>query len=100
MAGKQEGMNDPRGNIMMHCISVIKLKQPKYFILENVQGFMTNNKGATVTLLLDCLHEVGYTVYNKLLNMGDFGLPRIDHECISLEYEMTSINHFLSQHPQ
>ena len=28
LAGKQKGMNDPRGLIMNHCIDVIKYKQP------------------------------------------------------------------------
>jgi DNA (cytosine-5)-methyltransferase 1 len=33
LMGKKLGSNDPRGNIMMHCIDVIKKKQPSIFIL-------------------------------------------------------------------
>jgi DNA (cytosine-5)-methyltransferase 1 len=74
--GKKLGMEDARGTIMFHCISVIKLKQPKFFILENVRGFMTNNKGETMKLLISELELSGYTVYHKLLNTKDFGLPQ------------------------
>jgi DNA (cytosine-5)-methyltransferase 1 len=39
LMGKQLGTKDPRGNIMLHCIDVIKKKQPPVFILENVKNF-------------------------------------------------------------
>jgi DNA (cytosine-5)-methyltransferase 1 len=74
--GKKLGMEDVRGTIMFHCISVIKLKQPKFFILENVRGFMTNNKGETMKLLISELELSGYTLHHKLLNTKDFGLPQ------------------------
>ena len=50
--GKKQGLLDIRGTIMFHCIEVIKIKQPKFFILENVRGFMSNNNGETMKLLL------------------------------------------------
>jgi len=75
-AGKRLGLEDAKGTIMFQCIEVIKVKQPKYFILENVRGFMGDKKGATMQLLLDSLNELGYTVHHKLLNTKDFGLPQ------------------------
>ena len=74
--GKQLGTSDPRGSIMLHCINVIKVKQPKFFILENVRGFMTNEKGETLKFLVKSLEESGYTVHWKLLNTKNFGLPQ------------------------
>ena len=74
--GKKRGMADSRSNIMFHCIEVIKIKQPKFFILENVRGFMSNNNGDTMKLLLSELEGVNYTVHYKLLNTKDFGLPQ------------------------
>lgn len=39
LMGRKKGMRDPRSNIMLHCIDVIKTKQPPVFILENVKNF-------------------------------------------------------------
>jgi len=47
---------DPRSIIMFHCIDVIRLKQSKYFILENVRCFVSNNnKEKTMELLINSL---------------------------------------------
>ena len=37
IAGDRKGFEDKRGNVFWSCLDVIKVKQPKYFILENVK---------------------------------------------------------------
>ena len=48
LMGKKGGSNDPRSNIMLHCIEVIKQKTPKVFILENVKNFSIYGKGGSI----------------------------------------------------
>ncbi len=77
LMGNGAGMNDPRGNIMFHCIEVIKQKLPKYFILENVKNFKNFNKGKPFNILLEKLEEIGeYTVSWDILNTRDYGIPQ------------------------
>ena len=83
LMGKKLGSNDPRGNIMMHCIDVIKKKQPSVFILENVKNFKFIEKGKPFNFLIDELasivnddEDIAYNVYNDLLNTRDYGIPQ------------------------
>ena len=43
-AGQRKGFDDKRGNVFWSCLDVIKVKQPKYFILENVKGLLCHDK--------------------------------------------------------
>jgi len=77
--GNQKGFDDIRGNIFFSCIQVIKKKKPKYFILENVKGLFTHNKGDTWSVIkktLKNLEKYGYYIYCNILNTKDYGIPQ------------------------
>ena len=77
--GKQRGFDDIRGNIFFSCIHLIKKKKPKYFILENVKGLFTHNKGNTWFVIQNELKELekyGYYIKYKILNTKDYGIPQ------------------------
>jgi DNA (cytosine-5)-methyltransferase 1 len=83
LMGKKLGTQDPRGNIMIHCINVIKKKQPSIFILENVKNFRFIEKGKPFNYLLDELYkivdETGESIYNiywDIYNTKDYGIPQ------------------------
>jgi DNA (cytosine-5)-methyltransferase 1 len=83
LMGKKLGSNDPRGNIMMHCIDAIKKKQPSIFILENVKNFKFIEKGKPFNFLIDELasivNEDGeqlYNIYCDIYNTKDYGIPQ------------------------
>lgn len=79
IAGERKGLNDERGNVFFSCLEVIKVKQPKYFILENVKGLFSHDKGKTWKVIeseLLCLKEYGYNVKWKILNTKDYGIPQ------------------------
>jgi DNA (cytosine-5)-methyltransferase 1 len=78
-AGKRKGFKDKRGNVFWSCLEVIELKQPKYFILENVRGLLSHNKGDTWKVIweaLSGLEKYGYNVQWKVLNTRDYGIPQ------------------------
>lgn len=77
-AGKLEGFNDKtRGTLFFDVARIIEEKQPEMFLLENVKGLRSHDKGKTMTTILDILNELGYTVYWKILNSHDFGVPQV-----------------------
>ncbi len=76
LAGLKKGFNDPRGNLFQELIRILKGKQPKAFILENVKHLKHHNSGKTFELILNDLKGLGYNVYWEILNSKDFGLPQ------------------------
>ena len=78
-AGERRGLDDERGNVFFSCLKVIKEKQPKYFILENVKGLVSNDKGRTFRIIikkLSTLEKYGYIIKYKVLNTRDYGIPQ------------------------
>lgn len=75
-AGKRKGLEDRRGNIFWSCFDVIKRKKPKFFILENVVGLLSHDKGRTWSTILNLLESLPYNIYWKILNTKDFGIPQ------------------------
>ena len=51
-------------------------KRPAYFLLENVPGLLSHDKGRTFHTILSTLSELGYHVEWKVLNSKDFGVPQ------------------------
>jgi DNA (cytosine-5)-methyltransferase 1 len=83
LMGKKKGTNDPRSNIMLHCIDVIKTKRPPVFILENVKNFMFIENGKPYNFLKESLLSITdedgdqvYTIYSSIYNTKDYGIPQ------------------------
>ena len=75
--GRKDGFSDDRGQIIFHLARIIKETQPACFLLENVKGLVTHDKGNTLKIILNELNEVGYDVTYKVLNSLDFGVPQM-----------------------
>ncbi|MGB5899137.1 MAG: DNA cytosine methyltransferase [Geitlerinemataceae cyanobacterium] len=76
IAGKLKGLNDPRGQLWIDVIRVIRSNQPKAFILENVKGLTEPRNRPSLNYILSHLTEAGYIVQSQVLNSYDFGLPQ------------------------
>ncbi|AQM66072.1 DNA cytosine methyltransferase [Helicobacter pylori] len=74
--GKRKGLKDERGTIIYGLIRILKVKQPKCFLLENVKGLINHNKKATFNIIIKALQEAGYTTCYQILNSADFQLAQ------------------------
>lgn len=74
--GKRRGFDDTRGTLFFEIARVLKDKRPKYFLLENVKGLLSHNKGKTFQTILEVLTDLGYIVQWSVLNSKDFGVPQ------------------------
>lgn len=74
-AGKMKGLVDPRSNLFYEYIRVLKEKQPKYFLWENVAGALLTNKGADFEEIKKEFTEAGYSFVWNTINTADFGFP-------------------------
>ncbi len=78
IAGKRGGFNDTRGTLFFDVARIIKEKQPKAFLLENVKGLTNHRSGKTLQVILNTLKDdLGYTVFYKVLNAKDYGLAQM-----------------------
>lgn len=75
-AGKRLGFEDTRGTLFFDVARIIKDKQPEGFLLENVEGLTTHDHGKTFKVILNVLHELGYSVSYKILDSANFGLAQ------------------------
>lgn len=75
MGRHRKGLEDNRGKLLYPVLDILKIKQPRYFIAENVRGLMMHDKGATFQAVLSMFKECGYDVSYKLLNTRSFGIP-------------------------
>lgn len=75
--GKLHGFADSRGTLFWDILRILKAKQPKAFVLENVANLMNHDQGRTFAVIKDGLeNELGYHVHYKVLNSKDYGLPQ------------------------
>ncbi|WP_295649391.1 DNA (cytosine-5-)-methyltransferase [uncultured Mucilaginibacter sp.] len=71
------GFADIRGTLFHNIANIIKVKQPKAFILENVKQLVGHDEGKTLKVILKVLREeLNYTVTVAVLNALDYGLPQ------------------------
>lgn len=85
IAGKREGMFDKEGNptrsgLIFEYVKILKAKQPKYFLWENVEGVLSSKDKITgeyhFDFILELFSEAGYEVDFRLLNSKDYGIPQ------------------------
>lgn len=76
--GKQAGFNDPnKGTIFFECWDTIRSIKPKIFILENVKGLISHDKGNTFKVIKEYLSKLtNYNIYYDIYNTLDYGLPQ------------------------
>ena len=67
---------DERNNLFSYYVKFVKSFHPKVFILENVVGLATHDKGNTLEIMIDAFTNLGYSVDWRILNAASFGVPQ------------------------
>lgn len=75
--GQRQGMKDDRGQVIYGLIDIMKAKNLKYFILENVKGLLNHDGGSSMKVILDELDKAGYKVFWKLTSSLYHGVPQM-----------------------
>ena len=76
MMGKQEGFNEERGQMFFRIWDILKIKKPRYVLLENVKNLKTHNNNHTFKRIKSELEELGYNVAADVFNTADYQLPQ------------------------
>ena len=60
IAGKRRGFQDTRGTLFFDLARIIRAKQPRYFVFENVKGLVSHDEGNTFRTIITTIDELGY----------------------------------------
>ena len=76
VAGQRLGLDDPRGNLALHFLRVVKEVQPTWFIFENVAGLLSSDDGRDFAAFLAEVENIGYGCAYRILDAQYFGVPQ------------------------
>lgn len=76
IGGYRKGFCDTRGTLFFEVERIIKAKMPQAFLLENVKGLTNHDKGNTFKVIKQSLTKMGYSIFYKVLNSKDYGIPQ------------------------
>ena len=89
VANINRNMNDSRNFLYEQLLKAISVKQPKYFLLENVKGLENMEKGKVIRMILNDLEQSGtksskyfpsnnegYYVFYNVFNALNFGVSQ------------------------
>ena len=74
--GKRLGIEDSRGQLFFDYIRIVKDKQPKFFVIENVQGILEEKHKDSLNCFIRLLKEAGYRISYELLNAANYKIPQ------------------------
>lgn len=78
---------DNRNKLYLELVRLLRLKNPKYFIFENVKGILSlgkyetdedkkNHKGSVFKMIVSDLENCGYNVHTKLFKLKWYDIPQ------------------------
>lgn len=70
------GYKDEKGKLFFEMVKVLKEKQPRFFIAENVKGLLSANNKQAFPMILREFEQAGYHIHYKLLNASEYGVPQ------------------------
>jgi len=76
IAGKRAGFDDTRGTLFFEIARIVREKQPRLLLLENVKGLLSHDQGSTFRTIITTLDELGYDCQWQVLNSKNHGVPQ------------------------
>ena len=75
-ANQKRCAEDERNQLYIEFLRVVREKQPKWFLAENVRGILSLDNGRAIARIESDFRKVGYRVSKQLFNVADFGVPQ------------------------
>jgi DNA (cytosine-5)-methyltransferase 1 len=68
--------DDPRNYLLKSYMIALSTIKPKWFIMENVEGLLTSNKGIYIYEAIKSFIELGYLIRVEKVYSQEFGIPQ------------------------
>lgn len=75
-AGALRGIDDHRGQLFFEYIRILRDKNPKFFLAENVSGMLAARHSDALANIKKLFTESGYKLSFTLLNAVNYGVPQ------------------------
>jgi len=99
-AGAGRGINDKRGQLFHDYIRLLKEKQPKFFLAENVSGILHPKHAEAFSKIISEFEGAGYEISQKLLNANEYDVPQDRLRVIIIGYRKDLKKKFEFPEPQ
>lgn len=76
VANINRSMEDKRNFLYKEMLRIIKDKNPKFFLAENVKGILSIERGEVIKMIVKDFESLGYKVDYKLVNAAEYGVPQ------------------------
>lgn len=76
VANTKRNTDDKRNVLYKELLRVIRDKQPKFFLAENVKGILSLDKGKVFEMIMRDFSSLNYQVQFRLLNAANYGVPQ------------------------
>ena len=76
IAGNRKGFSDTRGTLFSDIVRILRVKRPRFVLLENVKGLLNHDEGNTFGTIILSFWELGYDIQWMVLNSKFFGVPQ------------------------
>lgn len=76
LANRMRTLEDDRNQLYKFFYDTIRIKQPKFFIAENVKGILSLGKGEAIKQIVSDFEAAGYITSVNLVNMANYGVPQ------------------------
>lgn len=76
VANKGRSVDDSRNRLYRQFVRVVRDKQPKFFLAENVKGILSLGGGAVFAQIVKDFGDVGFEVRHSVCNAADYGVPQ------------------------
>ncbi len=67
---------DPRNALLKQYIQALQTMRPKWFLMENVEGLLTADKGKYIFEIVNALIESGYQIRVEKIYTQEYGIPQ------------------------
>ncbi len=99
-AGAGRGIEDQRGKLFYDYVRILKAKQLKFFLAENVSGILHPKHRNAFLGIIDQFCDAGYEVSFKLLSVNHFDVPQDRIRLIIVGYHRDLGKKFEFPNPQ
>src|SRR5690606_4810229 len=100
IANKFRSKLDTSNQLYLEMLRIIRDKQPKWFIAENVKGLLSLETGEIFQIILNEFTEAGYRLHYQLVNMADHGVPQLRKRLIILGTRADLPEYMEARHPK
>ena len=101
MSGKRDPQ-DPRNDLVFEFLRAVREIQPRFFVFENVPGFVTLNKREYMRTFLRTAYDCYYELVYGLLDAANYGVPqhRVRFICTGTRRDLVEIDGIMASLPE